>query len=75
MLVGDLIYNDDFDVNCNYSIYDCTEGKAHNDGAEIIFSTKTDGFIKPRPKILDMEISYITIEDSTIVIEAKTKRN
>lgn len=23
MLVGDLVYNDDFDCNCNYDIYDC----------------------------------------------------
>ena len=25
MLVGDLIYNDDFDANLDYAIYDCTE--------------------------------------------------
>ena len=27
MLVGDLIYNDDFDVNCNFDIYDCSDDK------------------------------------------------
>lgn len=26
MLIGDLIYNDDFECNCNYAIYDCTDG-------------------------------------------------
>lgn len=25
MLIGDLIYNNDFDANLNYAIYDCTE--------------------------------------------------
>lgn len=25
MVVGDLIYNDDFDVNCNYMIFDCSD--------------------------------------------------
>ena len=30
MLVGDLVYSDDFDCNCNYAIYDCTdEGKQY----------------------------------------------
>ena len=40
MLVGDLVYNDDFVCNCNYTIYDCTEdGKQWGDVANIIFST------------------------------------
>ena len=25
MLVGDLVENREFDVNCNFEIYDCTE--------------------------------------------------
>lgn len=70
MVVGDLVYNDDFDCNCNYDIYDCTkDGKQYVDGAELIFSTKRDGFNKPLDYILDMKIKYITIQDSTIVIE------
>lgn len=28
MLVGDLIYSDDFDANCNYAVYDCRDGKS-----------------------------------------------
>lgn len=65
MLVGDLIYNDNFDCDCNYDIYDCTENEA-----KLIFSTKRDGVEKPLDKILDMKISHISIENSTIVIEA-----
>ena len=59
MLVGDLVYSDDFDCNCNYDIYDCTEaGKQYGDGAELIFSTKRNGFRKPLDRILDMKIIY-----------------
>ena len=71
MLVGDLVYSDDFDCNCNYEIYDCTEdGKQWGDGAELIFSTKMDGFHKPLNDILDMEIRYITTNENAIIIEA-----
>jgi hypothetical protein len=71
MLVGDLVYNDDFDCNCNYEIYDCTEdGKQYGDGAEIIFSTKANGFMKPLNSVLDMKIKYITTNEMAIVIEA-----
>ena len=73
MLVGDLIYNDEFDCNCNYDIYDCTKnGVAWGEGgAELLFSTKRDGFKKPLDRVLDMKIKYITTDDHAIVIEAK----
>lgn len=71
MLVGDLVYNDEFDYNCNYEIYDCTEdGIQYGDGAEVIFSTKIDGWHKPLAEILDMRIKYITTSEYTIIIEA-----
>lgn len=71
MLVGDLVYNDDFDCNCNYEVYDCTEyGKQYGDGAEVIFSTKVNGFTKPLNSVLDMKIKYITTSEMTIIIEA-----
>lgn len=71
MLVGDLVYSDDFDLNCNYEVYDCTEdGKQYGDGAEVIFSTKVNGFTKPLNSILDMKIKYITTNETAIVIEA-----
>ena len=71
VLVGDLVYNNDFDCNCNYEIYDCTEdGKQYGDGADIIFSTKNDSSIKPSDSILDMKIKYITVIKNTIIIEA-----
>jgi len=71
MFVRDLVYNNDFDCNCNYEIYDCTEkGKLYGDGAEVIFSTKTDGFKKPLDSVLDMKIKYITTDEQSIIIEA-----
>ena len=71
MLVGDLVYNNDFDCNCNYEIYDCTEdGTQWGDGAKLICSTKVNGFKKPLDSILDMKIKYITTSELTIIIEA-----
>ena len=71
MLVGDLVYSDYFDCNCNYEIYDCTEeGKQWGDGAELIFSTSVNGFKKPLNSVLDMKIKYITTNEMAIVIEA-----
>lgn len=71
MLVGDLVYNDNLDFDCNYEIYDCTEeDRQWGDGAELIFSTKTKGFRKPLDCILDMKIKYITTSEMAIIIGA-----
>ena len=72
MLVGDLIYNDDFDCNCNVDIYDCTEENAQwGEGGKKIYSTNSDHH-KPLDAILDMKIKYITVDIKTcsIVVEA-----
>ena len=71
MLVGDLVYSDDFDCNCNYAIYDCTDGTQYGDGAECIFSTVKNGYGKPLDRILDMKIKYITVDISSgcLIIE------
>ncbi len=71
MLVGDLIYNDEVDCNCNCEVYDCSKnGKSWSDGAELLFSTKRDGFQKPFDRLLDMKIKYITINNHVLIIEA-----
>lgn len=69
MYVSDLIYNDDFDLNANYRIYDCTNGKSWRE-THAIFAIDIDGFVKPLNKILDMKIKYVTIVDNCIIIEA-----
>lgn len=69
MLVGDLIYNGDFDCNCNCEIYDCTEdGITWHEAPKIYFHNGS--YIKPLDSILDMKIKYITTDDNMIIIEA-----
>lgn len=70
MLVGDLIYSDDFDANCNFAVYDCHDGKLWNE-SPVLFSTLKDGYGKPLDKILDMHVRYLTITDNVLIIEAK----
>lgn len=74
MLVGDLIYNDNFDCNCNYQVYDCTNPDVQwGEGAGLLHCTKRDGYHKPKDEILDMEIGYITTHDNILIIEAKKR--
>lgn len=71
MLVGDLIYNDDFDANLDYAIYDCTEDGKQWHNAEVIHSTKENNHRKPLDRILDMKVKYLTIENNCLIIEAR----
>ena len=71
MLVGDLIYNDGFDTNLNYAIYDCTEDGKQWHNSEVIHSTEKDGYSKPLDRILDMKVKYLTIENNYLIIEAR----
>lgn len=69
MLIKDLICNDNFDVNCNYAIYDCRNNKTWHETKRIYYSncdTIADW-------ILNLSIGYITIDTKRkcLVIEAK----
>ncbi|MCQ2077638.1 MAG: hypothetical protein MJZ20_11560 [Bacteroidaceae bacterium] len=68
MLVGDLIYNDDFDINCNYTIYN---GDWHN--GNVVFSYARGAWNKPLDTLLDKKINYITldVERNELVIETE----
>ena len=72
MLVRDLVHNNSFDCNCDYEIYDCTDGNnTWGDGAEIIYSTRKHDLNTTLDSVLDMRIKYITTDKkSTIIIEA-----
>ena len=63
MLVGDLVENREFDVNCNFEIYDCTEKGS---------DWQNEGWVIPNDKILAMRVQYIAldIERKALVIEA-----
>lgn len=73
MLVGDLIYSDSFDANCNYAIYNCRDGKQWRE-APVLFSTLKDGYGKPVDEILDMHVGYITISDNVLIIGRSKER-
>jgi len=66
MLVGDLIYSEDFDANCNFAVY---KG-IWNEGGELLWNSKTG---KPSCALRDREIKYLTIDVDRleIVIEIK----
>ncbi len=75
MLVGDLVYNDDFDINTNYAVFDCsgnTEETWHE--KEAVFDSRRDGWHKPLAAILDLKIKCITTDGDCIIIEGE-KRN
>ena len=71
MLVGDLIDNNEFDCNCNYIVYDCSNGEQWGEeGAKILYSTITDGSQNISEAVLNMKIKYITTSNNMIIIEA-----
>lgn len=74
MLVGDLIYNDDFLVNTNVAVSDCSGTDASWHEKEAAFDSRRDGWHKPLAAILDLKIKYITTDDNCIIIEGE-KRN
>lgn len=73
MLIKELLSNPDFDVNCNYTIYDCRSGNKTWNEANILFSTLQDNEDNEFPAwILDLSVGYITIDipRKSLVIEA-----
>lgn len=72
MLVGDLVYNDYFDCDCNHRVYDCTAEDTHYDnGAKCTYDAVRDGNRKPLDAVLDMQVLYLTVTDNCIIIEAR----
>lgn len=74
LTVGDIFNNYNFDVNCNYDVYDCTkQGSDWQEGAPRVFSTLEDGDVIPQDDILNMVVSYMTLDSvrNTIVVEGK----
>ena len=73
MLVGDIVYNDNFDFNANYAIYEYKASKPWYE-LEPVFSTMKDGFIKPLDRILDMKVVYVTISGEVLIIEGRCEQ-
>lgn len=69
MKLKELIENSEFDVNCHYLVYDCTE---ENDWhtAPVVYDNWGKDTIEP--ELLEKSIKYITVgDDRAIVIEVK----
>ena len=68
LCVGDLIFDDDVELNCHYAVYDCRYGESWQK-AEVLYDNETDKF-KPLDIILDMRIKNISISENKLIIEA-----
>lgn len=74
MLIKDLICNDDFDVNCNYAIYDCRNTDKTWDESKCIYQSWHPTYNDTIDNwILSLNIGYITIDTTRkcLIIEAK----
>lgn len=69
MLVRDIISNDKFDFDANYTIYECKGDECWYE-VEPVASTVRYGFGEASDSVLDMEIQYMTILNSVLIIEA-----
>ena len=68
LLVGDLIYDDELDLNCNYVVYDCRYDVSWQE-AEVLYDSEIDKY-KPLDIIVDMCVKCITITENKLIIEA-----
>lgn len=72
MLVGDLIYNDDFLVNTNVAVFDCSGTDASWHEKEAVFDSRRN-LHKPLDAILDLKIKNITTDGDCIIIEGEKR--
>ncbi|MGN0656970.1 MAG: hypothetical protein ACI4KR_09255 [Ruminiclostridium sp.] len=70
MLVGDIIYNDDFNCNCDIEVHKYTAEIEQGRCEDTLIYNNRSGFSKPPCVILDMKVKYITVIDNTLFIEA-----
>lgn len=68
LLVGDLIYDDELDLNCRYAVYDCRYSDSWQK-SEVLYDSETDKF-KPLDIVLDMRVKNISILENKLIIEA-----
>lgn len=74
MLVRDIIYNDTFDFNANFAVYECN-GDACWQEVEPVFSTAKDPWPDPWDSIMSMTVKYLTIHNNVLIIEADASAN
>lgn len=69
MKLKELLDNEDFDVNCNYAIYDCSKPDTYWENGTRVFTTAKDCYVPH--EILEKEIKYITEHSHFLIIEVK----
>lgn len=69
LCVGDLIFDEDVELSCHYTVYDCRNDKSWQE-AEVLYDNIEDRFSKPLDVVLDMRIKNISISENKLIIEA-----
>ena len=71
MILSDLIFDTEMDVNCKYKVYECSKGSTTHHDAPLVYSS--EDINKPLDSLLDERIQYITIINNTLIIEVVEK--
>lgn len=69
LCVVDLIFDEDFELNCHYTVYDCRNDNSQQE-AEVLYDSIEDRFRKPLDVVLDLRIKNISILENKLIIEA-----
>lgn len=64
-----MIFDEDVELNCHYTVYDCRNDKSWQE-AEVLYDSIEDRFSKPLDVVLDMRIKNISISENKLIIEA-----
>lgn len=69
MVLGDVVYNNDFDTNLHYKVF---HGVWDDDGT-MLWNTLENGYDKPSDALLNRKIVYMTIDidEGSLVIEVE----
>ena len=69
MRIRELFDNPGFEINCDYRIYECHDGKTWHE-SPIISDSVYDG-ARPRAELAERETLYITIDHGDLVVEVR----
>lgn len=67
MLISDIVYNDEIEFSSNWKLFE----NLYESGERILWDTEKDGWRKPPYALLDREISFIGIEEETLILGCK----
>lgn len=74
MIVGDLVYNYDFDFDVDYEIWGCSSLEwLCNGKPTLLYSSVEQKWRKPLDELLDKEIMYVCSNAAKNVLEIKVR--